>query len=185
MVGIWSKKTHFAAVFLAPLGDTEQEQGTMRQENILQPTQLSLHILYGSLKPPQKVFFVYFCFFPPFEKQTYMPITLCKWKTEPNRTDVLIILPRSEPNREPKINQVLENETDPNRRQPGEWYKGNIMGMQWKSSGDNDDENDDDNDDDDGCEENFVFFSTLGMEKTRNKNEDNKPKISGYTKHGM
>ena len=30
-----------------------------------------------------------------------------------------------------------------------------------------------------------TFFQHWGMEKTRNKNEDNKPKIRGYTKHGM
>ena len=58
MVGIWSKKSHFAAVLLAPLRDrTRAGYKDMRQEHILQATQFSLHIVYGSLKPPQKSVF--------------------------------------------------------------------------------------------------------------------------------
>ena len=103
MVGIWSKKLTLQQ-YLAPLGETEQEQGTMRQENILQPTQLSLHIVYGSLKPPQRVFFV---IFSPLRK-----------KTKKHAHYIVQMKNQTEPNEEPKINQFLENETGPNRTEP-------------------------------------------------------------------
>ena len=45
-----------------------------------------------------------------------------KNRTEPNRFVYYFSTNRTEPNREPEINQFLENETEPNRTDPTMQY---------------------------------------------------------------
>ena len=67
-----------------------------------------------------------FCFFQPLEKAKIHAhyIVQMKNRTEPNRFVYYFSTNRTEPNREPKINQFLENEPEPNRPHPEIIYIG-------------------------------------------------------------